>query len=89
MPPRIDFALAGLIAAESLVAWAPLVLGPRIAIFRPGEARWWPNRYDSVHVLAGPPPTCIGDWSGRWRRGDRWGTDLVALVAEARRCRPG
>ena len=86
---RIDFALAGALAADSLFLWAPALLGRRIVTFRPGEACWWPNRFDCVHVFAGPPPTCVGDWSGRWCRDDRWGSDLIELVAAARGCRPG
>ncbi len=86
---RLDFPLASALAAEALGAWAPRLLGRRIVSFGPGEAAWWPNGFDGVHVFAGPPPTALGDWSGRWRRGDRWGRDLIELVSVARRCRPG
>ena len=86
---RLDFALAGALAAEALPLWASALLGRRIVTFRPGETVWWPNRFDGVHVFAGPPPTALGDWSGRWRRGERWGRDLVELVAAVRGCRPG
>jgi hypothetical protein len=85
----IDWPLASALAAEALPAWARALLGRHIASFAPGEARWWPNRFDGVHLFVGPPPTALGDWSGRWRRGERWGRDLVALVAAARGCRPG
>ena len=87
--PRLDFALASALAAETLGAWAPRLLGRRLASFEPGQARWWSNTFDGVHVFAGPPPTALGDWSGRWRRGERWGRDLIELVAAARGCRPG
>ena len=85
----IDWPLASALAAEALPAWAPALLGRRVASFAPGEARWWPHRFEGVHVFAGPPPACIGDWSGRWHRDDRWGCDLIELVASARGCRPG
>ena len=86
---RLDFALAGALAAEFLPLWAPALLGRHVASFAPGEVRWWPNCFDGVHIFAGPPPACVGDWSGRWHRGDRWGTDLLQLIALARSCRPG
>jgi hypothetical protein len=86
---RLDFGLASALAAEALPVWAPALLGQHVVSFAPGEARWWPHRCDGVHVFVGPPPTALGDWSGRWRRGDRWGRDLVEFVAAARGCRPG
>jgi hypothetical protein len=86
---RIDFALASALAAEALPAWAPALLGRRVASFAPGEVRWWPNKFDGVHIFAGPPPVYIGDWTGRWRQGEQWGRDLVELVAAVRGCRPG
>jgi len=85
----IDWPLASALAAEALPAWGPALLGRRIVSFDPGEARWWPNRFDGVHLFAGPPSTAVGDWSGRWRRGERWGRDLIELVAAVRGCRPG
>jgi hypothetical protein len=86
---RIDWPLASALAAEELPAWAPALLGRRVASFAPGEVLWWPNRVDGVHLFAGPPPAYVGDWSGRWRRGERWGVDLIELVAAVRGCRPG
>jgi len=86
---RIDWPLAGALAAEALPAWAPALLGRRIVSFAPGEVRWWPNKFDGVHAFAGPPPAYVGDWSGRWRRGERWGIDLIELVAAVRGCHPG
>jgi len=85
----IDWALAAALAAETLPIWAPRLLGRHVVSFKPGEVRWWPNRYDCVHIFAGPPPTAIGEWSARWRRSDRWGRDLIQLVAAMRGCRPG
>jgi hypothetical protein len=86
---RFDFGLGAALALEALPAWAPRLLGRRLVMFEPGEAAWWPNRFDAVHVFTGPPPCAVGDWCGRWRENDTWGRDLVELVARRRRCRPG
>lgn len=86
---RFDFKIGAALALESLALWAPRLLGRRVVMLEPGEARWWPNSFDAVHVFTGPPPCAVGDWSGRWREGETWGLDLIGLVARRRRCRPG
>jgi hypothetical protein len=89
-PPRhFDYKHAHYLALETVGQWAPALLGRRIVVFAPGEAAWWPHRCDGVHVFLGPPAVAIGDWSGRWRRGETWGLDLIALIARRRGCRPG
>lgn len=86
---RLDFMLGEAIAVETLPLWAPPLLGRRLTFFQPGEATWWPNRFDGVHVFVGPPACALGDWSGRWRERDTWGLDPIQLIARRRRCRPG
>jgi hypothetical protein len=86
---RLDFRLGAALALDNLHLWTPHLLGRRILMFAPGEAVWWPNRCDGVHVFAGPPPCALGDWSGRWREGETWGADLLTLIARRRGCRPG
>ncbi|WP_439578380.1 hypothetical protein [Elioraea sp.] len=86
----IDWRAGHHLALDSLPRWAPETLGRRLAWFPPGVCRWWPSPADGVHVFAGGPRCIVlGDWSGRWRFGDTWGCDLIELIAELRRCRPG
>lgn len=86
---RLDFALGAALALDNLNLWAPRLLGRRLVMLEPGEAAWWPNRFDGVHIFAGQPPCALGDWSGRWREGETWGRDAIALIARRRGCRPG
>ena len=86
---NIDWRLAEALALETLLVWGPDLLGRPLVAFRPGEVVWWPAACDEVAIFEGPPPTLIGDWTGRWRRDGRWGRDLITLVAMVRACRPG
>lgn len=91
-PPRppIDFAAVHTLAMANLPAWVPRLLGKRLVYFPPGAVAWWPNKADGVHMFdAGPRAVFLGDWSGRWRWGEVWGTDTVDLLARLRGCRQG
>lgn len=89
MRAPIDWKMGHVLALECMPRWAPATLGRRLAWYPPGAVKWWPNIFDAVSIYGGPRVVCLGDWSGRFRIGDTWGCDLVELVAELRRCRPG
>jgi hypothetical protein len=91
-PPRppIDFKAVNTLAMANLPAWVPRILGRRFAYYPPGSVAWWPSPADGVHMFdGGPRAIFLGDWSGRWRWGEAWGTDMVDLLARLRGCRQG